>query len=710
MGFERFKWVVYLFVQLALPAMLLGQGAGWQAPQSQAYKYTATLIAEIELSDIPSYSLEDTIAFFVNTEIRGLSKSIDIGNGKILHFITVYSNDGIDTMHLSVFHRNTNTVYEVAKLFEFRALGIYGDLSNPYSVRIYPENDGPLYITNVPPQTTMETVPFMAIDMNDYLIQEDSNQISWMVVNNPNLDAYFNGSILNVKGVNGFIGQTPLTIRALEITSRLDERGHYDPSRNVPQAQEAETIIQFTVTPLLLAPLWQPEVPSQSIVKGNQFVSTQLGDYENQYNGPLIQYDYRPIISGTLAPQPVPGWELNVHYGFNMTIAARVDFTPKYQFNHPDDVLAAFVNNSLRGVAKKDSVTGLYFLTVGGYASEGDTVVFRFYSGEMQQVLTHIIPLTYRPYDILGNLVFPYIIDLAPIVPIVPDHPVPGGIYAMPIEIRDTSFLGSIDFEFIAEDPNYPEILNDTSIATFCIVQDSTQLFTLYQDADGDGFGNPAVFTIACITTEGYVDNGDDCDDTNPEDPFTSIEINEDSGWQDDDGYVCTGHKIELVASGAQSYLWQDGSTNPDIIVIPVVTTTYKVTVTHASGCKGVKSVVIYVEGKVVTNPDNDGSGTLRNVLECLIEGDTITFDQPAINASYLTSPLLVSKDAMISGWNSLRPVISFDHNLSNGSFILSDTKTLKLDNIDIVLSNASNKNIFEGSGKVEIISVTKIK
>ena|GEM_PF-5911837 len=70
----------------------------------------------------------------------------------------------------------------------------------------------------------------------------------------------------------------------------------------------------------------------------------------------------------------------------------------------------------------------------------------------------------------------------------------------------------------------------------------------------------------------------------------------------------------------------------------------------------------------------------------------------------------MVSKDAMISGWNSLRPVISFDHNLSNGSFILSDTKTLKLDNIDIVLSSASNKNIFEGSGKVEIISVTKIK
>ena len=102
--------------------------------------------------------------------------------------------------------------------------------------------------------------------------------------------------------------------------------------------------------------------------------------------------------------------------------------------------------------------------------------------------------------------------------------------------------------------------------------------------------------------------------------------------------------KVELVASGAQSYVWQDGSTNPDIIVIPEVTTTYRVTVTHASGCKGVKTVVIYVEGKVVTNSANDGFGTLRNVLGCLMDGDTLTFDQPNVNFPINTAPLEISK------------------------------------------------------------------
>jgi hypothetical protein len=35
-----------------------------------------------------------------------------------------------------------------------------------------------------------------------------------------------------------------------------------------------------------------------------------------------------------------------------------------------------------------------------------------------------------------------------------------------------------------------------------------------YADADGDGFGDPATGVPACTAPEGYVDNSDDCDDT----------------------------------------------------------------------------------------------------------------------------------------------------------------------------------------------------
>ncbi len=709
MDFKESKILLYLLAFIVLPEMLSAQVPGWLPPQSQSFKYNATVIAEIELSEIPSYNLNDSIAFFVGTDIRGLGKSIDTGNGKILHFITIYSNQGVDTMQIGVLHRNTSTVYEVNQPFVFKAQGIYGSLSNPLKVKIYPENNAPFSINTVPDQTTMETVPFEPIDMNNYLNQPDSNEVSWITVYNPNLIAYFEGSVLHVSGVNGFIGQTQLTVKASEISSRLEERGNYETDRNVSQNQEAEITIQFIVTPLLQAPLWQPKIPGQSIVQGTQFQLTELAEYENQYNGPSIRYDYRPVITPSFDPQPRPIWNLDIRYGINMTVAAKVQFTPKYQFHHNDDLLAAFVGDTLRGVAHLDSSTGLYFLTVGGFTSDEDSVTLKFYSGEMQYTLTHRIPLQYRPYGIVGNLSMPYIIDFAPILPIIPDTPIIGGVYAMPIEIVDSAFLGSVDFTFIAEDPVYPEVLHDESIATFCIVQDSSELFTLYQDADGDGFGNPEISIVACISTAGYVDNGDDCDDTNPEDPNTTISKIEDSAWQNDDGYICKGDRVVLVAMGAQSYIWQDGSTNADTIVSPLSTTTYKVTVTHVSGCKGLKTVTVFIEGKVVKNEDDNGFGTLRDVLLCVEDGDTITFDQPTIDESQLISPLLVDKNVMISGWSSFRPIIYFNHALSNGSIILSNNKKLTLDNIDIKLINANNKNVFEGDGKVDIISITKL-
>jgi hypothetical protein len=40
---------------------------------------------------------------------------------------------------------------------------------------------------------------------------------------------------------------------------------------------------------------------------------------------------------------------------------------------------------------------------------------------------------------------------------------------------------------------------------------------TFYSDADGDGFGDPATGVPACNAPEDYVDNGDDCDDTDPD-------------------------------------------------------------------------------------------------------------------------------------------------------------------------------------------------
>jgi hypothetical protein len=45
---------------------------------------------------------------------------------------------------------------------------------------------------------------------------------------------------------------------------------------------------------------------------------------------------------------------------------------------------------------------------------------------------------------------------------------------------------------------------------------DEGVLITYYQDADGDGFGNPAAAQQACSQPQGFVTNNQDCDDNNP--------------------------------------------------------------------------------------------------------------------------------------------------------------------------------------------------
>lgn len=51
-----------------------------------------------------------------------------------------------------------------------------------------------------------------------------------------------------------------------------------------------------------------------------------------------------------------------------------------------------------------------------------------------------------------------------------------------------------------------------------------------YQDADGDGYGNPSATTIACALPSGYVTNTGDCLDSDARVNPTTI------WWSDDDG------------------------------------------------------------------------------------------------------------------------------------------------------------------------------
>lgn len=138
---------------------------------------------------------------------------------------------------------------------------------------------------------------------------------------------------------------------------------------------------------------------------------------------------------------------------------------------------------------------------------------------------------------------------------------------------------------------------------------------------------------------------------------------------------------LYLDSLGLQPY---NNVTTPNansIFAKPPSTTSYIVTATATSGCTSSSMTTINVEGTIVKNANNAGFNSLRNVVNCAEENAIITFDQPAVSGSVLTTPLTISKHLTFLGLNStLRPLITLP---SNGLSIYSN-KTLTLENIDI--------------------------
>ena len=203
--------------------------------------------------------------------------------------------------------------------------------------------------------------------------------------------------------------------------------------------------------------------------------------------------------------------------------------------------------------------------------------------------------------------------------------------------------------------------------------------------------------------------NGDDCDDTNPVDPTISISIMENSAGMANDGFVCVNDNATLMASGGTDYEWSTGETTSTITVMPDYNSLYRVTVTLGT-CKGMAEANLEIEGKEVTNSGNEGHGSLRSVMSCLIEGDTITYNQPTIGFSHITAPIIVSKNVTIEGKSQqIRPEIRLDYASMMEGFEIMLNKKLNLKNVDFKIVNGGGHPTVIGPGSMTILGLTEV-
>ncbi|WP_168797569.1 MopE-related protein [Neolewinella litorea] len=88
-------------------------------------------------------------------------------------------------------------------------------------------------------------------------------------------------------------------------------------------------------------------------------------------------------------------------------------------------------------------------------------------------------------------------------------------------------------------------------------VDDGVASLTFYQDADGDGLGNPAVSTQACAQPAGYVNNAQDCDDTDATVGQATVFYAD----MDNDGYG-NATKSTAACTAPVGYVAQSGDCN----------------------------------------------------------------------------------------------------------------------------------------------------
>jgi hypothetical protein len=194
------------------------------------------------------------------------------------------------------------------------------------------------------------------------------------------------------------------------------------------------------------------------------------------------------------------------------------------------------------------------------------------------------------------------------------------------VELQVTDLLGdsyaSMDFEVI-DSSGFPDI-------------------TYYADADGDGFGNPAITILSkCLAPPGFVSNNNDCDDSNAAINPSAIEICGNSIDENCDGnldevspmiisasgstVVCLGGSVTLTASPANSYLWSNGATTPSITINVPQNAAYSNTIYSVQGETAIGCAVQTSDSILVTVIPPSIPDISANIDICTLDDKILT-------------------------------------------------------------------------------------
>ncbi|MBK6998023.1 MAG: cadherin repeat domain-containing protein [Lewinellaceae bacterium] len=615
-------WLVNLLLLSAQQAFAAPHPPPNWSVNPDDYEFNMNAVIRLSFTGLPSNETGNLVGAFVGNELRGVASPTILG-GDAYYFLTIYAHDYTgETVHFKAYHAPSDAVIGSFETATFIHNLFLGNAQLPFWIDIDPNADFPPELDIILEDTTLVSIPFETVDLNDYLYSGDGDPVTWSAQPGPNLNASIFNGILSVTPVSGiWVGTDSVRIIVTE---------------NTP-GQLADTITGwFTVLPDYGPPVWQ-SIPDQTIFQGEEFTDFDLDNYLT-FNGDCHQFDF--VVYPFIGTASDPAWPFVAPGSNPMTVIARPLFAD-IQLAGAGAKLGAFVNGTLAGWTTPTGTSpnisySLLLKNVGA-----GTITFQFYDAANQYLYEEITNLSFVSGGSVGTVASPYLIQLSPLVPSLDAN---GGFS---IEIDDPTWLGDYPIDFIVWDCDYPDLRRDTFQAIFSIISDirpeitspSTVNFeenacsTLYDaqttdpnNSEGmgltyslDGGTDASRFSMEAQTgilswASGFSPDFEAPADANTDNQYeVNIKVTNASNLSDvlaltvtvtnqsvepfnisinnGDAVICTNGNVNLQANGGVSYVWSTGSTQPSILVS--TPGTYTVTGTSSGTCTATATVLL---------------------------------------------------------------------------------------------------------------------
>ncbi|MCF8252080.1 MAG: HYR domain-containing protein [Saprospiraceae bacterium] len=392
------NYITALIILFVSCAKIAAQAPAWTVNPA-AFSNSINITAQIYLDGSEENSGANLLGAFAGNELRGVASPMLI-LGKAYYFLNVYSNvvSG-ETISFKVYLAASDEIYPALEQTPFVKNAQLGSYPGGFGVNISATNDFPISLLPIAGATTLAGYPIPETALDDYLVSQDNDPVSWSVSGGTNLTGTIGaGNILQVSAINpSWTGTENLLVTATET--------------GTPNGFSASQNVSFTINPDYAAPSFE-DFPVEFLQSNIPLPSGNLND-RLTFGGNCLEYAVELALPEGTAPMPV--WQQPNSNSGSMSLVVQAEFGGDLVTGAANK-LAGFVGGQLAGVATPQMVAGkeLYFLTLANVGS--GEITMKFYDATRQYLHEKETGMSFLPAGSAGSFGQPVAVDFAPIL------------------------------------------------------------------------------------------------------------------------------------------------------------------------------------------------------------------------------------------------------------------------------------------------------